>query len=178
MTTDEKDLKILQLLIENARMSHRDISKATKIPTMTVMNRIKKMEKNGVIKRYSAKIDHEKIGLSIVAYVLINTYYPHVQKKQTTQVDIAKQFTKYPFISCISALTGKNDILLRVRARDIKELKRFVTKIAQIQGISNTETMVVLEDVTRSSTSHQDLIKFLRDKEYSKHLFKIEEEEE
>ncbi len=172
---DEKDFKILEVLIDNARMSHRDISKITNIPTMTVMNRIKRMEKKGVIKRYSAKIDHEKIGLYVVAYVLINTHYQHVQRNQTTQVDIAKQFAKYPFISCISTLTGKNDILLRVRARDIRELKRFVTKIAQIEGIGNTETMVVLEDVGRSASSHQDLIKFMRDKEYSKQLFKMED---
>lgn len=172
---DEKDFQILEMLIDNARISHRDISKATKIPTMTVMNRIKKMEKEGVIKRYSAKIDHEKIGLGIVSYVLINTSFPHVQKKQTTQVEIAKQFAKYPFISCISTLTGKKDILLRVRARDIRELQRFVTKIAQIEGIGNTETMVVLEDVGRSANTHQELIKFMRDKEYSKQLFKMEE---
>lgn len=170
MDLDKKDYQILECLIENSRISYRQMAQKTKIPVMTVMNRIKRLEKMKIIKYYTAKLDHEKLGFKIVAYMLINTDYNHLQDQERGPSDIAKELTRYPFVSCISSLAGKNDILLRVRARDIKELNKFVTKIGHMRGIDNTETLVVLNDVGRNANTHRELITLLRDKVYAGNL--------
>lgn len=169
----EKDYLILEQLMENSRISYRQISQIIGIPVMTVMNRVKKMENEGVIKSYTLKIDHEKLGLNIIAYMLINTNYLIMQKdKVSSPSTIAERLVKYPFISCISNLAGKNDVLLRIRARDVRELNRFVNKIGQMEGIQKTETFLVLNDISRSVQSHKKLFTFLRDKEYAQSLLK------
>lgn len=169
---DETDYKILEALIENCKLSYRDIAKKTGLNPMTVMNRIKKMEESRVIKQYSAKVDHNKIGLSVVAYVLINANYDVFQKKGVSSQTIAESLVKYPFISCISTTTGRSDILIRVRARDVEELNAFSSEITQMEGVKRTETLVVLHDVGRNAVTHKKLMTFLSDDGYRNSFFK------
>ena len=66
---DEKDKKILEILKENSNLSTYKIHKKTLIPVTTVNNRIKKLNKLGVIKKYTIEIDKSKLGFNLAAYV-------------------------------------------------------------------------------------------------------------
>jgi len=167
---DEKDSKILEMLIGNGRISHRKISQESGIPVMTVLNRIKRMEKEGIIRNYTVKLNHEKLGFNCIAYMLINVDLSYTQKNKSTSSEIGKNLSKFPFVSCVSNLSGKKDILLRLRARDIRELNKFVDKIGQMEGILSTETLVVLNDISRSVDVHKELMTFLRDEDYARRL--------
>jgi len=144
---DDKDLKILELLKSNARLTTKQISKKTLLPITTVHNRIKKLENLGVIKNYSVVIDHRKIGKTISAYILMNINYIYLKEKNLTQHQLAQQLSSHPFVDKISMVTGETDMILKVIVNDVSQLDDFVTKyLRNIEGIEKTKTMVILHE--------------------------------
>src|SRR3990167_10648077 len=65
MQLEETDKKILNIIVENSRLSLRQIAKKANVSAATVMHHIKKLEKDGVIKKYTAKLDYEKAGYDV-----------------------------------------------------------------------------------------------------------------
>ena len=144
---DDKDLKILELLKSNARLTTKQISKKTLLPITTVHNRIKKLENLGVIKNYSVVIDHRKIGKTISAYILMNINYVYLKEKNITQHQLAQQLASHPFVDKISMVTGETDMILKVIVNDVSQLDEFVTKyLRNIDGVQRTKTMLILND--------------------------------
>jgi len=144
---DDKDLKILELLKSNARLTTKQISKKTLLPITTVHNRIKKLENLGVIKNYSVVIDHRKIGKTISAYILMNINYIYLKEKNLTQHQLAQQLSSHPFVDKISMVTGETDMILKVIVNDVSQLDDFVTKyLRNIDGVQRTKTMLILND--------------------------------
>jgi len=144
---DDKDLKILELLKSNARLTTKQISKKTLLPITTVHNRIKKLENLGVIKNYSVVIDHKKIGKTISAYILMNINYIYLKEKNLTQHQLAQQLSSHPFVDKISMVTGETDMILKVIVNDVSQLDDFVTKyLRNIDGVQRTKTMLILND--------------------------------
>ena len=144
---DDKDLKILELLKSNARLTTKQISKKTLLPITTVHNRIKKLENLGVIKNYSVVIDHRKIGKTISAYILMNINYIYLKEKNLTQHQLAQQLSSHPFVDKISMVTGETDMILKVIVNDVSQLDEFVTKyLRNIDGVQRTKTMLILND--------------------------------
>ena len=84
----ENDVKILSLLKKNAKLSSREISEKTSIPVTTVHNKIKKMEKEGVIKGYRAVLDKKKLGHHIHALIHITVDSKYMIENEITQEDI------------------------------------------------------------------------------------------
>jgi len=145
---DNKDLLILHALKENAKASVVQISKNTGLPATTIHNRIKKLEKNGIIKGYTIRIDHKKAGKEISAIVLIVVNYNAIKSKKMTQHDLAKEIAKMPNVEEASVVTGQADIILKARARNMDELNQIVTvDLRNTDGVENTVTMVILSEV-------------------------------
>lgn len=143
---DSKDFVILDALKENSSLSHREISRKTKIPLTTVHHRIKKMQKNGVIKKYSIELDWEKVGKSISAYVMVSANQQFAGKK-VFQQDITKQIRKFSSVETVDIVTGQTDILVKVRCKDVKDLDKFITQdLRSIDGVDKTVSMLVLEE--------------------------------
>ena len=72
---DNKDEKILELLRENSKLTTHQISKKTLIPITTIHNRIKKLEQEGIIKRYTLELDNKKLGKELAAFIHITVDY-------------------------------------------------------------------------------------------------------
>ena len=144
---DDKDLKILELLKSNAKLTTKQISKKTLLPITTVHNRIKKLENLGVIKNYSVVIDHKKLGKSISAYILMNINYVYLKEKKITKHQLAQQLSTHPMVDKISMVTGETDMVLKVIVNDVSQLDDFVTKyLRNIDGVQRTKTMLVLHE--------------------------------
>jgi DNA-binding Lrp family transcriptional regulator len=142
---DEKDKKILKLLKENAKLTTYQIFKRTGIPPTTVHNRIKKMEKDGVIKNYTVVLDHKKIGKPILAFVAVNVVYTLPGGKKIRQEDVAQKIKSMEGVDEVVIVAGVTDMLVKVRVKDIDELNDFVIrKLRSIDGVDKTETMVAL----------------------------------
>ena len=145
---DEKDERILDVLKENGKLSTQQISKKTSIPITTVHNRIKKLEKDGIIKNYTIVLDNKKIGKAIAAYVQIIVDYKFLKEKKMSQHDLAKKLKQHEFVEEVAMITGGTDIIIKVRVKNIEELDNFVTQyLRNIEGIEKTQTMVILNEI-------------------------------
>jgi len=145
---DEKDDKILKLLKENSKLTTQQISKKLLIPITTIHNRIKKLEKEGIIKRYTLDLDNKKIGKNIAAYIHIVVDYKLLKEIKMSQHELAKKIKQYDFVEEAAMVTGGTDIIIKVRVKDIDELDDFVTKkLRNIDGIEKTQTMIILNEI-------------------------------
>ena len=145
---DEKDSIILDILKSDAHLTINQINRVTNIPVTTIHNRIKKMEKEGVIKRYTIEIDHKRVGKEIQAYILLTVNYTLPSGRRIHQMDIAHSIKSLPQVEEVKILAGATDILIKIRTRNIDELNNFViNKLREIEGVDKTQTMIVLNEL-------------------------------
>ncbi|MBI3032190.1 Lrp/AsnC family transcriptional regulator [Candidatus Woesearchaeota archaeon] len=144
---DEIDKRIIELLKDNAKLSTRAIGKKTGIPITTVYHRIRKLEQQGIIKKYTAIIDEEKLGRGLCGYTLIH-YDASTLGDDKVREDLKKKLCALPEVEEIKYLTGRFDILLKARAKDIKEFGELLSvKLHKIPGVKNSETFFVINDI-------------------------------
>lgn len=145
---DKKDEKILELLRENSKLTTHQISKKTLIPITTVHNRIKKLEKEGIIKKYTLELDNKKLGKNVAAYIQITVDYKLLKEIKMSQHELAHKIRKNEFVEGAGIVTGGTDIIIKIRVKDIDELDNFVTNyLRSIDGIEKTQTMVILHEI-------------------------------
>lgn len=138
---DGKDFLILEHLERDASLTTKKLAAMLGMPQTTVHNRIKKLKGRGVIKKYVAILDYRKLNMPINAYVLLDIDYED-------HSEISKKLATMPSVTEISAVTGANDILIKVRAKDAEELGGIVLRnLKRLGGVARTETMLVLETI-------------------------------
>lgn len=144
---DKKDSTILAALKENAKLSTQQIAKRTRIPITTVHNRIKKLEKEGIVKGYTVVLDNKKIGKPLAAYILITVDYKLLKEIKKSQYELAQQLLKNPAVESSAMITGASDIIIKVRCGSIDELNEFVTiYLRNVEGVEKTQTAIVLNE--------------------------------
>jgi len=144
MTIDEKDQKVLKALVENSKARTSQLSKELKMPITTIHNRIKKLEKLGIIKNYTVVLDYKKLGKDILSYILVTVMYTLPSGEKISQEQVAKKI-KAIGAEEVSIVTGGTDIIVKVRVKDVDELNDFVIKkLRAIDGVDKTQTLIVL----------------------------------
>ncbi len=145
MKIDEKDHKILKILEKDSKLTIRQIAKVLNTPITTVHNRIKKLEEKNIIQDYTIRINHDKLGKSVVAFIFITVNNP--PGKKISQQAICKKILPKDEVENISIITGNQDIIVKVRVSSIANLNKFITGyLRNIEGIDKTETMIALEE--------------------------------
>jgi DNA-binding Lrp family transcriptional regulator len=134
---DKNDERILKNLLVDARLSARQLGLKLGMSTVTILSRIKKLEKEKVIKGYTAIIDHEKLGYTLTAIIEI------IAKKDKI-IDMEMELAKIENVCRVYDITGNTDTLVIAKFKSRNELSEFVKGIALIQNIENTITHVVL----------------------------------
>ena len=140
MHLDETDVKILKALTVDARLSSRQIAKQCGISIGTVLTRVKRMEKEGVIKGYSALVDHEKLGYELTVVTEIT-----VSKGRLLEVE--NEIARLPNVCCVYDVTGLTDAVIVAKFRTREELSRFAKRLLAITYVERTNTHVVLTTV-------------------------------
>jgi len=142
---DEKDVLLLKLLQQDSHASVQHLAKQSSLPPTTVHNRIKKLEQQGVIKRYTVELDWNKAGKPILAYILVTAEHLLPTGGKVSIEDAAQELRSLPGVEDVAILTGGADLLVRVRAADIAELNELVVrKLRAVAGVDKTQTMIVL----------------------------------
>ncbi|AZB91302.1 MULTISPECIES: Lrp/AsnC family transcriptional regulator [Acinetobacter calcoaceticus/baumannii complex] len=131
------DLKILNLLRENARMSITDISNLLHVSRATVQKRIEHMENSGLITGYTVKIKPNFESNYIRAWM-------NIMIEGTKMQNIIKELRLQPAIKCLHTTNGKWDLLVELQAKDLQEFDQALGQIRTIQGVYNTETSILL----------------------------------
>jgi len=134
---DALDRKILEELEANARQSFRDIARKLEVSIATVINRTKAMEKAGIIKGYSARLDSEKLGYDIVAIIEIV-----VSKGKLLEVE--DKIGKMPEVHQVYDITGQTDAIIIAKFPNRKELSQFVKSLLGMPFVERTNTHIVL----------------------------------
>ena len=137
MELDGTDVKILTVLLSNARLSSRQIAKKTGVSIGTVLSRIKKMEQTGIIKEYSAIVNHEKIGYELTVIIEMT-----ISKGRLSE--IAKEIVKMPNVCCVYNVTGLTDAMVIAKFRKREELSRFTKYLLSLPYVERTNTHVVM----------------------------------
>lgn len=134
-TLDDKDLRIIEYLKNDARISVRDLGKKTRIRPSTVHQRIKRLINDGVIQSFTIRIDNEKLGENLTVFMLISG---------SLDKYFDDRFMKSKHIIEIHGITGEYDLLLKLRFKDMKQFNKFVIDFRErySRSISKTITMV------------------------------------
>ena len=152
VTLDEKDREILGMLMEDAKVSAKDIGSKIDSPITTVYSRIKRLEDTGVIKGYKPVLDPGKLGRPTTAFIFVSfTYRPPGAEKDLDQREVAKRVAKYPEVQEVHIITGDWDFLIKVKEKDVNAVGKFVVdKLRTVPGISKTLTIMVFDPVKES----------------------------
>ncbi len=140
---DELDMKILTELTKDGNVSVPNLSKRLGINTSVLYSRIKRLTKKKLIKKFTIVVDESLIGIGVRATMGINR-----DPKQKDQIH--KALLKTTEVIMISEVTGRFDILITLRAKNLEELHSVaIEKIGKIEGIQGTETFVELQRTER-----------------------------
>ena len=140
MNIDEVDRKVLTELLRDCRKSYRSIGRRAGVSVGTVLTRIRKMEKSGVIKGYAALLDHEKLGYELTVLTEIT-----VSKGKLLEMEQA--IGKLPSTCAVYDVTGSTDALVIAKFHSREELSRFTKSLLSMPFIDRTNTHVVLTTV-------------------------------
>ncbi|MCS7142977.1 MAG: Lrp/AsnC family transcriptional regulator [Aigarchaeota archaeon] len=143
---DDVDRKIIRELTQNARLSYREIGKKLGISVATVANRISKLEKEGVIKGYTAVINTERIGFTITAVIKLVI-------KEGKLLEVQRELAKEKNVIAIYDVTGEVDSIIIARFIDRQDMSRFVKRVLKMPYVDRTHTHVVLEVVKEDPVS-------------------------
>ena len=157
MKLDKKDIALLKELQSNCRQSLKKLSKKLNMSITTVYDRMKKLEREGVIKECVAVLDYEKVGNPFTTYTLVQIDYIYLLQSGENQRDVAKKLSKLPHILETHVITGEWDILLKIRGKNPKEIGHFVmTKLRKIKGVGRTHSLDVWETFRESTELELD----------------------
>jgi len=162
LNVDELSLKILALLQENSRLSNSEIGRQIGLSSPAVNDRIKKMERMGIIKKYTLDIDQKKLGFEIEAYITVSLHGLFGPALKET----AKSFLKIPEVIEFYNVTGGDDIIMKVVARSIDHLRVVISKVAPL-GRMYTK-IIVTEFKKQSSIDIKEINHLSPDEEYFK----------
>jgi DNA-binding Lrp family transcriptional regulator len=137
---DETDSKIIGILTEDSRVSYRKIADTLGIAIGTVHNRIKRLEKDGILKAYTVMADPAKLGYELTAMILVQAEGAHLQ-------EVEAQIAQSDSAICVYDVTGDFDIAVVARFKSRYMLNSFIKEVLKAPHITRTVTGVVLNVV-------------------------------
>ena len=138
---DDIDWGILGLLEQNARITVKEMSQKLNLSTTPIFERIKRLEKSGIIDHYTTAINYEKLGIKLTAFA-------HISFKDHTK-DLIEAFEQrivgLPEVQECHYVTGSCDFIVKVLVRDIEKYQEFVTqKLFGVPNIARIESFLSL----------------------------------
>lgn len=131
------DARILEILQRDGRRPYAEIGAEVGMAGPSAHERVKKLEARGVITGYTASVNPRAIGYDILAFSWIT------QAPGTMQHDLTDLFAAIPEIEECHHITGEADYLIKVRARDTRDLERVLRRVQSTPNVFQTETDVV-----------------------------------
>ena len=140
---DSKDIQILRLLLNNARLSNKEIAAKVEIAQSSTHDRIKKLIQKGYFKGAFAQIDQKKLGLNIEVILAIKLNKQH----RSIIADFKEKASKFPGVIQLFHMAGNNDFILHIGVKNTDELRSFILdRLSTLNYIQSTETTMVLHN--------------------------------
>jgi Lrp/AsnC family transcriptional regulator, leucine-responsive regulatory protein len=153
MKIDSVDKKILDILQEDARITNLELANRVGISPPATLERVKRLEKNGVIKKYVALVDPAKISKGTFALVSVALMIHQIPSIDT----FTKQINKLQEVLECYHITGSDDFMLKIAVENIEKYEQFILqKLTKIKGVSKVTTNIVLSTVKFNTKIHID----------------------
>lgn len=145
---DKIDRKILDLLQEDGRISNVKLAEKIHLSPTPCLERVKRLEKEGYIKKYVAVLEPKMLNSALVSFIEVS-----LGRTTTEAFDkFSEVIMRMDEVQECHMVAGGFDYLIKVRTRDMEHYRRFLSeKLALIDDISNTHTYVVMEEIKASS---------------------------
>ncbi|WP_449397471.1 Lrp/AsnC family transcriptional regulator [Chryseobacterium wanjuense] len=147
-TPDEKDFSILRILQKDAKLSVRDVANKINLSPTPTHERIKRMEKLGIIKEYTTVVDRKKVnkGMMVICMIALNVHNKKTAGKFIEEVEKLNEVVEFYNIS------GDFDFMLKILAPNMDEFHQFfVNKLSEIEGIGQTKSIFVMNSIKESA---------------------------
>ncbi|MCP3888095.1 MAG: Lrp/AsnC family transcriptional regulator [Desulfobulbaceae bacterium] len=142
---DEVSLEILKILQEKARIPNVEVSRRIGLAPSAVLERIRKMENQGIIDGYEVKLNPEKFNRTQVAFV-------HVKVNVPMDEIVGERLSKIPEIQEIHFVSGSDSYLIKIRTSDNHALCNILQQqISTIEGVISTNTETVLSTIKETN---------------------------
>ncbi|RLI08505.1 AsnC family transcriptional regulator [Candidatus Bathyarchaeota archaeon] len=140
MEVDELDRRILALLLEDGRVSCREIARELGISTSTASKRLKRLESSGLIRGYTALLDHEKLGYEITVITAVTVSGGRL-------IEVEREIAKLPGVCAVYDVTGPVDVMVVAKFRSRRDLSKFTKTLLAMPNVERTCTYVVLTTI-------------------------------
>ncbi|MFC4586869.1 Lrp/AsnC family transcriptional regulator [Sphaerisporangium corydalis] len=140
---DAIHMKILEVLRENGRISVAALAERVGISRASAYTRFEALRADGVIKRFTADVDHVRAGLGITALVFVTV-------RQQMWKQFRAQLAQMPEVEYCAITTGQHDAMIQIRMADVAAIHALVTeRLASIPAVKATETVFILDEVLK-----------------------------
>lgn len=133
---DAKDRNIIRLLEEDARLTYAEVGEAVGLAASSVHDRVRKLEKSGVIRGYRADLDLEKGGYPITAFVSLAL-------RASSPADIPARVAEFALVESCYSVAGDNSYVLIVRAPQTKDLEELLDALRAKLDVITRSTIVL-----------------------------------
>jgi DNA-binding Lrp family transcriptional regulator len=144
---DHIDKKILEILQKDGKITNAQLSKEIGLSPAPTLERVKKLESNGIIKSYHAVIDKEKLGIGVTVFVLIT-----LSSHKLSQINsFAEKMNMIEEVVECYHITGQADFLLKILTKDIPTYQKLILeKLSKIEEIGSMQSMISLASFKES----------------------------
>lgn len=138
---DHTDRKILRILQQDGRIPNNKLAEKIGLTTTPTLERVKRLEREGIIKGYSAQVDEEAIGKSLVVFCSLRLAVHQMH----TLDEVCEQIDEMPEIQACYHITGDSDFLLKIVVKDMPAYEKFLhDKLTRLSGIERIYSNIVL----------------------------------
>jgi DNA-binding Lrp family transcriptional regulator len=141
---DKIDFQILKMLQEDSNITNLSLSKSIGLSPAPTLERVKKLEKNGVIKSYHAEVDPLSLGLRVKTYILVNILW----HKENASENFLNKVNAIDEVAECNIITGDGDFLLKVICKDLQAYQDLLFNVlSQIPEVERLKTLMTLSTV-------------------------------
>ncbi|ABO68625.1 MULTISPECIES: Lrp/AsnC family transcriptional regulator [Geobacillus] len=138
MKLDDIDRKILEMLIEDGRMSYVDIGKKLNLSRVAVRERVNQLVKRGIIEKFTVVINSEKFGKQVSAFFEVDCEPAYL-------VEVAQKLAENPNVASCYQMTGPSTLHMHVLVEDFNALEKFINnELYALEGITRVESHILL----------------------------------
>ena len=143
---DRTDRRLLGILSDNGRIANTELADAASLSPSPCLRRVKRLEDEGVILGYEARLDYRKIGWGITAFVQIN-----LEKHRKIDAEsVRKELAEITRVIWCNGLAGPWDLMLRVVARDLDDYFDLVQVLGELSFVKDIQSTIVIGEIKNS----------------------------
>lgn len=141
---DALDLKILNILQDDGRVSNAEIARKVGKAPSAVLERVRKLRRNGIIRGYECIVDHKILGRGLTAFTSIRV------EEGVGATEVGQRLAELPEVLEVHYTAGRDSYLVKVRVEDTEALQATLAKFGTIAAVRDTNSTIVLTTVKES----------------------------